>query len=265
MKKVNILWTGGLDSTYRVCQLSLMHVEIQPYYIYMQDRKSYKYELNAIELIKEEIISRKTTNCKLLPLIVVNAKDIENDDQVTNSYNVLHSKFKLGKQYDFLARFAKQKNIYLELGLQFDYHSKAHNCINNFGSLSKVSVNLLEDEKYEYYKIDTDNSNHDLQNVFGNFWFGIPLYDMSKLQIVREYEKIGYDNVIKLTWFCAHPLFGKPCGLCNPCEAVVEAGMDFRLPYHSKVLYKLFKSNNIGRNIDSKLKAFYNRTLRKKF
>lgn len=30
---VNILWTGGLDSSFRVIELSQMEVIIQPYYI----------------------------------------------------------------------------------------------------------------------------------------------------------------------------------------------------------------------------------------
>ena len=65
-----------------------------------------------------------------------------------------------------------------------------------------------------------------------------------------------------MTWFCAHPINGKPCGLCSPCEGVMQANMGFRLPGRSRILYKVFKKNPIGRVIDKKLKAIYNRNWR---
>ena len=32
MKHINVLWTGGLDSTFRILELSKADVEVQPYY-----------------------------------------------------------------------------------------------------------------------------------------------------------------------------------------------------------------------------------------
>ena len=62
MKRVGILWTGGFDSTFRISQLSRCDVEIQPVYVYNNDRKSRQYELNAISEIPTAVAANETTN-----------------------------------------------------------------------------------------------------------------------------------------------------------------------------------------------------------
>ena len=57
MRKINILWTGGLDSTYRILELSMQDVTIQPYYL-ASVNPSTKYEIRAIEELTE-IIKKK--------------------------------------------------------------------------------------------------------------------------------------------------------------------------------------------------------------
>ena len=56
MKTVNVLWTGGLDSTYRVLELSRTDVTIQPYYLAYVN-PSTKYEIRAIRQITKVILS----------------------------------------------------------------------------------------------------------------------------------------------------------------------------------------------------------------
>lgn len=49
---VNILWTGGWDSTFRVVELSRMEgITIQPVYVIDPNRKSVPYELRAMDNI----------------------------------------------------------------------------------------------------------------------------------------------------------------------------------------------------------------------
>lgn len=44
--KVNILWTGGWDSTYRMIELSRKELDVNPIYIYMiQQDQVYKTSL----------------------------------------------------------------------------------------------------------------------------------------------------------------------------------------------------------------------------
>ncbi len=56
MHTVHILWTGGLDSTCRVIELSRMEgITIQPYYLLDPRRHSTRQEIRAISRIFEDI------------------------------------------------------------------------------------------------------------------------------------------------------------------------------------------------------------------
>ena len=85
METVNILWTGGLDSTYRVLELSRLPVIIKPYYIWDKTRGSIKQELNAMKKISHDIAVNPATKAKLLPVNVVMDSDIKDDSEITNA------------------------------------------------------------------------------------------------------------------------------------------------------------------------------------
>ena len=114
LKKINVFWTGGWDSTFRILQLADKEIIIQPYYLKDNRRKSEKLEINTIKLLTEEILKLKTTKCHINELISKNVSDIEKDNDITNSYKKLTKEFKsiskgqkLGTQYEWLARFSK--------------------------------------------------------------------------------------------------------------------------------------------------------------
>ncbi len=62
MEKIKVLWTGGFDSTFVVCQLSLLPVEIQPIYISM-GRNSEANELKAIQTISDFVNANEKKRC----------------------------------------------------------------------------------------------------------------------------------------------------------------------------------------------------------
>ncbi|MBN1386931.1 MAG: 7-cyano-7-deazaguanine synthase [Bacteroidales bacterium] len=261
MGKINVLWTGGFDSTFRVCQLSLLNVEIQPFYVSLR-RKSESYEIRAINKITDFINSRKETRCNLLPLIIVKYDEILPDSQVTGSFNALRKKYKIGYQYDFLSRFARQYNIMPEIGCEINPSSGEMEVFEKYAKVKKETISVSESENIEYYVLVPDECPEDFMNLFGEFRYGIPLYDMNKHDTVKAYRELGFEKVINMTWFCAHPLMGKPCGLCTPCEQVIKEGMAFRLPIRSRIIYKIFKDNTFGKSINEKLKAIYNKRFR---
>ena len=64
---VQIFWTGGWDSSFRVLQLSKKDVLIQP--IYLDDnRASADNELRAIDSIANKIKKLKSTKCSIYDL-----------------------------------------------------------------------------------------------------------------------------------------------------------------------------------------------------
>lgn len=229
MKTVNVLWTGGLDSSYRIIELSRLAVNIQPYYIWDHTRGSIKQELRAIKRISKDVRENKYTKANLFPVKIVKDTDIEENASITQAWERMNQKYKLGSQYDYLARFARQNGLKLEVGLECSERSKAFNTIKSESILKLMNVNF--GGKYTAYYIDIQSSSMDAMMLFENMLFPATLWHMSKLEEVEGYKKLGFGDSITKTWFCHRPVFGLPCGHCNPCKDCLNEGLAFRVPW----------------------------------
>ncbi len=234
MKTVNVLWTGGLDSTYRVLELSRTDVTIQPYYLAYVN-PSTKYEIRAIRQITKVILSRPETKCTLLPLKVVQASRIKANTEITSAWDKLHGLYQLGSQYDWIARFAAQNELTLELGIEKDdKESTIVRCLSNCGGYS-----ILNDEEV----VVSENATEEAKLVFKNMRFPLPLFNMTKEDEIAQFKKWDATDVMDLTWFCYRPVNGKPCGLCDPCKTYIEVGLGDRIPKNRLKLY-YFRKNH---------------------
>lgn len=231
MSRVNILWTGGWDSTYRVLRLMDKNVSIQPYYL-KDNRKSEELELKAIETISRDIRNHPNSKCEVLELITMNVSDVPINAEITKAYkNILKTDF-YGSQYDWLARFAeKVKN--LELNIHQD--DKAVLIIQKYGDI----IREYDDLKGDYYVLDYKKSSEDLIKVFGNFHF--PILTESKLEMKEWAINSGLIDIMNKTWFCFNPINNEPCGRCNPCTYAIEEGMEYRFSKSAMNRYKLNK------------------------
>lgn len=125
MKTVNVLWTGGWDSTFRILQLSTKEIIIQPYYL-KDNRKSEKKELDTIYSLTKEIRSLASTRCILNELITMSVSDVDKDKDISQAYKEVCQMLKkfnkghLGTQYEWLARFSKNMS-HLELSIGKGY------------------------------------------------------------------------------------------------------------------------------------------------
>ncbi len=81
MRRVNVFWTGGLDSSFRMMQLSRMDVEIQPIYLSDADSGKTRHERNAMAQITDDLKTNPQTKATILPLIVVKGRLPIDDDQ----------------------------------------------------------------------------------------------------------------------------------------------------------------------------------------
>jgi len=234
INKVNVLWTGGYDSSFRMVQLLKKDVTVQPYYL-SDNRKSEQNELNDIVEITDDINKNEGTRCEILPLKIYNVSDVKEDEKITEAYSNLRKYLPLGSQYDWLPRFAKEHNIKgLELGLEKAETSVAYNCIQKYGD-----VKFIDHDEVAYYIINQEKSTADLIKIFGSFHFPDPLFTITKQEMLKEYKKLGFETTVSKTWFCFNPINNKPCGLCNPCKSTIEEGMEFRFPKSSLRRYKL--------------------------
>lgn len=240
MKKINILWTGGLDSSFRVIELSQMSgIDIQPYYIVDPARSSRNNELRAIRDITTIIRMHKQTKAILRDLKLIQLSDIKPNYKITDAFERLHEKYVIGHQYDLIARYAEQNNIRFEMSLEKSDRSKAMNCI-----LTETKLVTYKEDNYEVHRINPSESSSDGVAVFSHVDLPSSLWGMTKLEEVNKLSEIGHENTVKHTWFCHFPVWGMPCGHCNPCRDSINEGLSFRVPKLGYYLYYIYKPIN---------------------
>lgn len=234
MKTVNILWTGGWDSTFRVVQLSTKNVIIQPYYL-KDNRRSEKQELSTIKQVTEDLMKLKSTKCLINEPIFMNVKDIPANDEITKAYKEILKNDFYGSQYDWLARFAL---IHEDLELSIHEDDTAVIIINKYGKLLECE----SESKGKYHILNKDKSPENLVKIFGNFHF--PLLNITKLEMKAFAEENGFNEIMNKTWFCHSPLNDEPCGICNPCIYTIEEGLAYRFSKKALLRYKVKKATN---------------------
>ena len=80
--RVNVFWTGGLDSTYRICQLSKLNVDIYPYYFRFPFRHNINEELQAINIMTTKISQKEDTKATLQPLQIIEMEQIDDEKNI---------------------------------------------------------------------------------------------------------------------------------------------------------------------------------------
>lgn len=232
---VNLLWTGGWDSTFRLLTLLLVKGKVvQPYYIIDADRRSTGLELKTIRDIKFHLFKcYPQINNLLLPTRFADANDIPADKRITDAHQRLVNQVSLGSQYDWLARFAKYQNIKnLELSIELSIVKKDSPPIK----LLKSCLTPDDNGTDNILKIDEKYAGTDTFEVFNFFRF--PLFKTSKLDMQTAAKAHGFYDLLLRSSFCHRPRpDGKPCGVCNPCRDAVQEGFGWRLPYTSRFRY----------------------------
>ena len=219
---IKILWTGGWDSTYRIVELSRQDKVVEPIYVYGDQRTSEKKEINAMKEILSQIKKRSETRANFKPIRFVSKNSIPPNSEITNAYKRISKDTNLGSQHEWLVRLAFI-NPGLEIGTEFAplEVSNILTAINRYGK-------LIFDKTQDTYRLDKDSSSHDGLLVLGNFSF--PIINMNGKRMRENIESWGYRDIMKKVWVCHTPIFGKPCGVCHPCELKIETGMEFLMP-----------------------------------
>ena len=246
MKKINLLWTGGLDSTFRLVELAHESVEIQPYYVVDSARKSLRKEQQAMQKILQLLKKKTFTKAVLHDVCYISEQSIKPDYEISNAYRFFFQFNKLGSQYDFLSKFADQNNLILEVGLENSDRSKAAEALKKYGDL-KLESYLNKDGAKDLFSWDviycTDpKTGHPLAlKLFGNLRFPAHLFNIEKVEEADLLKNWGCKDILKTTWFCHKPVLGFPCGQCNPCKDALNEGMEWRVPLTGRVLGKMRK------------------------
>ena len=250
---VHILWTGGLDSTYRMVELSRKKCVIQPHYVIV-NRKNIKNELKAIHDITAILNSDKRTIAELRPVETFSKHDLEEYPDIQSAWEILHERkdFK-SQQYPLFTRYARQKGLKLEMGIQF---SKG-------GTVAKVvdEAFLMDSpDDDEVMMIDPEKGSHEWASytLFKDFRFPKSLYHKTKREEIEELKRLGYGKVLKRVWTCFRPVLGMPCGHCFACQSAIYEGAGELIP---KVGYMLGSIRQYYNKILTRLKKLLKRIL----
>ncbi len=222
LDRINVLFTGGLDSSYTMMYFSKFPVEIQPYYL-KDNRPSESYELKAIKDIITDIRKKPDTRANIRELFTKPTYAIKPDREIQNAYRYMFKTAGFGKQYGFIARFAKQEGIKgLFVSLVHTPFGRGNMAVRNSGGVERA-----EDEDMEYYYLDPEKTEKNLYTLFENVLLP-PSFMRTKEEEMEEMKKLGFEDSIKKTWFCYWPVNGEPCGTCPPCRDLIRDGMTWR-------------------------------------
>ena len=231
-RQVNIFWTAGLDSSFRVVELaSAPGFVIQPWYVADPGRRSTPVEERRIREMTELIRSNPATQSELLDVRIVPLQDIPIDPDIRASFERINARQHVGKQYLWLASFLRGRDLFAEVSSEAP-HERIGAAIQ--GECGLITLGVDVDRTLA---ADPAASSEDGLRLFGRMLFPRRQWDLTKADEMRLMREWGYGDVFERTWFCHRPVLGMPCGHCDPCRAAREEGFGWRIPAASRYLY----------------------------
>lgn len=222
-----LFWTGGFDSTFRLCQLVLMDRKpVQPIYILSTidnnssidrfKRKSSKQELEAIKKITSILRTNYSVSNELLKDIILIDdrreidRGIEYDRTVKECMEQLYKQGRVRRpvcQYGAFSQISLSTDRTIEVAVEKDpHHSIMYNTIVLYlDSLHRLDITKL-----------IEPSDRCL-SIFRLLSF--PTIDLSKKEMLELSKENGFDNILKQTWTCWYPVNDRSCNRCAMCQA----------------------------------------------
>ena len=212
-----LFWTGGYDSTFRLCQvLLLLDKPVQPIYImcgnvdseFTISRQNIQKEIETMKNIRKIILQKNShLSSKFLPTQYVIS--IKKNSKITKAFNRLHKRLgyfsRSVSQYERMARFSSDYEYPIEVGLE--------NCGTGL------------DEATKFFREDIGTNcklKHQLPNkfkdlaIFNNFRF--PICHLTKEEMRNIAINYKFFYILQMTWSCWFPKNGRPCGHCQMCK-----------------------------------------------
>lgn len=213
-----LFWTGGYDSTFRLCQILLvLDRPVQPIYIMCGNvddkiksgRNNIQMELQKMRVIRDKIINDNPhLAIKFMPTHYITS--IQKDKSITKKFGLLHKQ--LGyfsrdiNQYERMARYSSYHNYPIEVGLD--------KCGTG---LDEATINFREGKGTGCKIVDKLPITHQNLDIFKNFRFPIAHLDKKGMKDIALRNNFYY--ILKESWSCWFPRTGGvPCGICNMCK-----------------------------------------------
>ena len=239
---VNIFWTGGWDSTFRILQLLVVEKKtVQPYYIIDSTRKSTEAELTAMNTIRTGMCQKFPFIEELLrPTIIVKLVEIDKEKILLPNFERLTKSVVLGGQYAWLAAYCEEAGIH-DMELSIQRPGRMHDLIND-------KMKLLQNGKDVVCVIDEKTKYSDLYTLLKYYRF--PILNLTKPDMTPIAEKAGFIDLMDLTWFCHNPRDNNTtCGMCGPCITAIRQGMGRKVSFSGHIRYQLIVRTGLKRLI----------------
>lgn len=233
-RPVELLWTGGWDSTFRLLDLLLVHrLPVQPTYLRDPGRPSLSIELDTMARLREALAqAHPQTRDFLLPTREVPLPEASLDDDIQRAFARLMRTWWFGDQYAFLARFCRDYRLQ-DVELSVEWFSRGTSAV-----IATQAAPTRSPHGLPTWTLRAD-ADPDMRTIFGAFAF--PLLRTPREAMTEVIARNGWNALMAMTWFCHRPAKGaRPCGFCNPCQYAVEEGFDWRIPRGRRALSKLY-------------------------
>lgn len=208
---VNLLWTGGWDSTFRLLQLVLEEkTRVQTHYV-LDERSSLQEELEAMRRIRHAVLDRDEGNRLLFPpTLMYDYGQFSRSPFIQKIYKQATERMTIAPQYLRLANVAEQIGWYdMEMCL-----------VRGESTTLKRELFVSVPECNE--DPEPTLSGSDVASLFR--YASFPLLGWSKVDIVNAAEEAGHLDILQEAWFCFSPVAGRACGYCRPCRIAAESG-----------------------------------------
>ena len=226
---VHALWTGGWDSTFRV--LEILHGSnaiVQPWYVVDPKRPSRDLEVRTTEEIRAALAARRPDlAARIRPMVLYPRADIPEMPAVSAMWQQIRDRGRIGAQYDWLSRLARHEGLSrLEIGIQgapdsgwaFDLAASSRESMTPYGTVRELVETPAMPEL----------------ELFRPFVFN--LVSTVKLEMLEVASRLGFADLLELTWFCAEPHRGQACGLCHPCQQALAQRLGRRMPLTRRII-----------------------------
>lgn len=228
MERHNLLFTGGFDSTFRLCQLSRMEgVEVQPVYFKFDDslgRMNQQKEIAAQDAVISCLRNKPETKAVILDPVRLSENDLPSDPDYDNAFKHWHLfPFIQGQ----LRCIGKIPLLYPGIEIAREGPTLKHR--QDGFKYGKTRTALMQhgmkfnDMPDGSVLIDGSYAESGLDLLYCRFTYpilGIP--ETSMAPIIHEW---GYEDVFKHTWTCDFNL-DHPCGVCHNCETKWDSGLN---------------------------------------
>lgn len=232
-KCINLLWTGGWDSSFQLLQLVLKyHSKVQPYYMIDPNRKSIANELMAMRKIKSSLFNSYPESKQLiLPIIFCKVDDIDIDIDIQKAFIKYKQEKHIGIQYLWLACYCKKNKVSnMQLSIEKSILPVPSHWDSNLeGKLIEKNINNQTVEL-----MDSSFKGTKEYEIFQYFTF--PLIQTTKLDMLEIAREKNWLQFMEQSWFCLFPTKNnQPCGICTPCSQNLSEGFAFRIPKNRRL------------------------------